>query len=53
MGRPSQPKKNVERALEFYHHREKNGMSVNDIVKLTGAPSSKIYAKLKKVTNEI
>lgn len=49
MGRPSQPKKNVERALELYKQREINGMSVNDIAKLTGVPRSTIYAEVKKV----
>lgn len=48
MGRPSQPKKNIERALELYNHRELNGMSVNDISKLTGVPRATIYLELKK-----
>lgn len=48
MGRPSQPKKNVERALELYKQRETNGMSVNDIAKLTSVPRSTIYAEIKK-----
>lgn len=48
MGRPSQPSKNVERALDLFAQRETNGMSVNDIVALTGVPRSTIYAKVNK-----
>ncbi|RKL64970.1 resolvase [Salipaludibacillus neizhouensis] len=48
MGRPSQPQKNVERALELYKQRGTNGMSVNDIAKLTSVPRSTIYAEIKK-----
>lgn len=47
MGRPSQPKKNIERAVNLYKNRETNGMSVNDIVKLTGVPRSTLYQKVK------
>lgn len=48
MGRPSQPDKEIKRALKLYAEREKNGMSVNDIVKTTGVPRSTIYAKAKE-----
>ncbi|MFD9626651.1 recombinase family protein [Peribacillus muralis] len=48
MGRPSQPSKNVERALDLFAQRETNGMSLNDIVMLTGVPRSTIYAKVNK-----
>lgn len=48
MGRPSQPRKNVERALKLYDERETSGNSVNDIVKITGVPRSTIYNELKK-----
>lgn len=48
MGRPSRSKKNVERALELYKQRETNGMSVNDIAKLTSVPRSTIYAEVRK-----
>lgn len=44
MGRPGQPAKNIERAMELYRQRDSNGMSINDIVKLTGVPRSTIYA---------
>jgi len=49
MGRPSQPKKNVEQAMKLYNERETNGHSVNDIVKLTEVPRATIYAEVKKV----
>ena len=48
MGRPSQPKKNIQKALKLYDEREQNGMSVNDISKLTDVPYSTIYNELKK-----
>lgn len=48
MGRPGQPVRNLERALELFANRETNGMSVNDIVKMTGVPRSTIYANVNK-----
>ncbi|AYV70130.1 recombinase family protein [Bacillus sp. PK3-056] len=49
MGRPSQDRKVIQKALKLYDERESNGMSVNDISKLTGVPRSTIYAELKKI----
>lgn len=49
MGRPSQPEKSIKRALELYHNRKDNGMSIKDIVKLTGVPKSTLYQKVKLV----
>lgn len=49
MGRPSQSKKDINKAIQLYNNRETNGMSVNDIQKLTGVPRSTIYAELKKL----
>ena len=49
MGRPAQPRKNVERALSLYAKRKDNGMSVSDIVKSTGVPKATLYAELKKL----
>ncbi|MDX8367847.1 recombinase family protein [Cytobacillus sp. IB215665] len=48
MGRPSQDPKKVKQALKLFHERETNGMSVNDIAKVTGVPRSTIYAEVKK-----
>lgn len=48
LGRPSQPEKNIQKAIKLYQERESNGMSVSDIVKLTGVPRSTLYAKLKE-----
>jgi DNA invertase Pin-like site-specific DNA recombinase len=53
LGRPGQDKKKIERALKLYHERETNGMSVNDISKLTGVPRSTIYLELKKVAEKV
>lgn len=50
MGRPGQDEKAIKRAMELFHDREENKMSVNDIVKLTGVPRATIYAKAKEVT---
>src|SRR5690625_2639818 len=48
MGRPSRPRKDIERALQMYDDRERNKMSVNDISKLTNVPRSTIYHELRK-----
>lgn len=48
LGRPSQPEKNIKQALNLYHKRETNSMSVRDIAKTTGVPRSTIYYELKK-----
>lgn len=45
MGRPGQPRKNLEHALDLFGNREENKISVN--VKMTGVPSSTIYANAK------
>lgn len=45
MGRPGKAEKDIKRALELFNDRENNGMSVNDIVKLTGVPRATIYKK--------
>lgn len=47
MGRVGKDEKSVRKALTLFDNREENGMSVNDIVKLTGVPRSTIYAKAK------
>jgi len=48
LGRPAQPQKHIKRALQLYDERKTNGMSVNDIVKMTGVPRSTIYHELRK-----
>lgn len=48
MGRYGKDTREVKRALKLFANREKNGLSVNDIVKQTGVPRSTIYAKAKE-----
>ncbi|MGE6488500.1 recombinase family protein [Paenisporosarcina sp. NPDC076898] len=48
MGRKGQPDKKVKQAIELMANRSTNGMSVADIVKITGVPKPTIYAKLNK-----
>jgi len=48
MGRVGKGEKEVKKALKLYMEREANGLSVNDIVKMTGVPRSTIYAKAKE-----
>jgi DNA invertase Pin-like site-specific DNA recombinase len=48
MGRHVQESKNIKKALKLYEERESNGMSVNDVAKVTGVPRSAIYSELKK-----
>ena len=47
MGRIGQPEKKVQQALSLMANRIANGMSVADIVKLTGVPKPTIYLKIK------
>lgn len=47
MGRPGQDDKAIRKAMTLFNNRSDNGMSVNDIAKLTGVPRSTIYAKAK------
>ena len=49
MGRLGQDEKTLKRAIQLYYERNKNGMSVNEIVKSTGIPRSTLYAKVKEV----
>ena len=49
MGRIGKPEKDVKKALKLYEERETNGLSVNDIAKMTGVPRSTIYAKVKEM----
>jgi DNA invertase Pin-like site-specific DNA recombinase len=47
MGRVGRDEKDVKKALKLYEDRKSNGLSVNDIAKMTGVPRSTIYAKAK------
>jgi AcrR family transcriptional regulator len=49
MGRKGQDEKSVKKALQLYQTRVTNGLSVNDIAKMTGVPRSSIYAKAKEL----
>lgn len=49
MGRYGKAEKDVRKALSLFADRENNGMSVNDIAKLTGVPRSTIYAKAREL----
>ena len=49
LGRPARPQKDVAKAVELFHDRTNNGLSVNDIVRLTGVPRSTIYREVKRV----
>lgn len=49
MGRPGQDEKKIKQAIKYYNDRENNGMSVNDIVKITGVPRATIYRRVKEL----
>lgn len=49
LGRYGKSEKDVKKALNLFADRENNGLSVNDIVKMTGVPRSTIYAKAKEM----
>lgn len=48
MGRKGQDEKQVKQAMNLFFNRKENGLSVNDISKMTGVPRSTIYAKAKE-----
>ncbi|WP_227935192.1 hypothetical protein [Alkalihalobacillus deserti] len=49
MGRIGKAEKDVKslKSMKLYDERESSGLSVNDIVKMTGVPRSTIYSKVK------
>lgn len=50
MGRPaSSSEKDIRKAIELMDDRANNGLSVNDICKLTGVKRSTLYAKRKQL----
>jgi DNA invertase Pin-like site-specific DNA recombinase len=53
MGRVGRAEKDVRETLKLYTERESNGLSVNDIVKMTSVPRSTIYAKIKEQARSI
>lgn len=48
MGRPAQPKDKRERAVRLFMDRKNNGLSVKDIVDMTGVPRASIYREADK-----
>ncbi|MBY0008796.1 recombinase family protein [Priestia aryabhattai] len=52
MGRKGKPEKDVKKALKMFRERDENGLSVNDIVKMTGVPRATIYAKNKETLGQ-
>jgi DNA invertase Pin-like site-specific DNA recombinase len=52
MGRKGKSEKDVQKALKLFREREENGLSVNEIVKMTGVPRSTIYAKHKETLGQ-
>jgi DNA invertase Pin-like site-specific DNA recombinase len=52
MGRKGKPDKDVKKALKLFRERKDNGLSVNEIVKMTGVPRATIYAKNKETAGE-
>ncbi|QWH15459.1 recombinase family protein (plasmid) [Bacillus mycoides] len=49
MGRKGRDEKQVKQAMNLFFNRKENGLSVNDISKMTGVPRSTIYAKAKEL----
>ncbi|ELJ9285088.1 recombinase family protein [Staphylococcus pseudintermedius] len=50
--KPSSSRKDIDKAIELYKNRNENGLSVVDILKITGVKKSTFYHELKKVGNE-
>lgn len=53
MGRKGQDEKCVKQAMNLFFNRTENGLSVNDISKMTGVPRSTFYAKAKELKKEV
>jgi len=49
MGRKGKDEKQIKQAVNLFLNRDENGLSVNDIVKMTGVPRSTIYLKVKEM----
>ncbi|MGK7380023.1 recombinase family protein [Planococcus sp. 1R117A] len=49
LGRKGQPKQAITEALTLLNNRDQNGLSVNDIAKITGVPRASIYAEARKL----
>ncbi|MCQ6342538.1 recombinase family protein [Bacillus cereus] len=52
MGRKGQDEKQIKQAMNLFFHRDENGLSVNDIAKMTSVPRSTIYAKAKEIMDK-
>ncbi|REH94318.1 recombinase family protein [Staphylococcus felis] len=46
--KPSSTKKEIDKAIELHKNRNENGLSVSDILKMTGVKKSTFYYELKK-----
>lgn len=49
MGRKGKDEKQIKQAVNLFLNRDENGLSVNDIVKMTSVPRSTIYLKVKEM----
>lgn len=49
MGRKGKEEKQIKQAVNLFLNRDENGLSVNDIVKMTSVPRSTIYLKVKEM----
>ncbi len=47
--KPSSTDKDIAKAIELYQKRDENGLSVGDILKMTGVKKSTFYHELKKI----
>ncbi|WP_181895081.1 recombinase family protein [Staphylococcus felis] len=45
----SSSKKDIDRAIELHKNRNENGLSVSDILKMTGVKKSTFYYELRKI----
>lgn len=49
--KPSSSRKDIDKAIDLYKNRSANGLSVSDILKMTGVKKSTFYYELKKVSD--
>ncbi|MHC5251097.1 recombinase family protein [Listeria kieliensis] len=48
LGRKGRPEEDIQQAMRLMENRNQNGLSVLDIVKMTGVPKATVYKKLKE-----
>lgn len=52
LGRKGLPEEDIQQALRLMEDRNQNGLSVLDIVKMTGVPKATVYKKIERTLKD-